>query len=93
MGTGDLSELALGWATYNGDQMSMYHVNAGVPKTLVRYLMAWCAESLYSGATANVLRAICATPTQSRTLASVQEGARGTPSRKRPSRRSGHISA
>jgi NAD+ synthase (glutamine-hydrolysing) len=36
VGTGDLSELALGWLTYNGDQMSMYHVNAGVPKTLVR---------------------------------------------------------
>lgn len=39
LGTGDLSELALGWATYNGDQMSMYGVNAGVPKTLVRYLV------------------------------------------------------
>jgi NAD+ synthase (glutamine-hydrolysing) len=62
VGTGDLSELALGWATYNGDQMSMYHVNAGVPKTLVRYLIAWSAESLYHGATAQVLRAICATP-------------------------------
>jgi NAD+ synthase (glutamine-hydrolysing) len=62
VGTGDLSELALGWATYNGDQMSMYHVNAGVPKTLVRYLIAWCAESLFHGATAQVLRAICATP-------------------------------
>ncbi len=41
LGTGDLSELALGWATYNGDHMSMYGVNAGVPKTLVRYLVRW----------------------------------------------------
>ncbi|MGI6108646.1 MAG: NAD(+) synthase [Eubacteriaceae bacterium] len=44
VGTGDLSELALGWATYNGDHMSMYGVNAGVPKTLVRYLVAWYAD-------------------------------------------------
>ncbi len=43
LGTGDLSELALGWATYNGDQMSMYGVNAGVPKTLVKYLVEWFA--------------------------------------------------
>lgn len=41
LGTGDLSELALGWATYNGDHISMYGVNAGVPKTLVRYLVRW----------------------------------------------------
>ena len=44
VGTGDLSELALGWATYNGDHMSMYGVNASVPKTLVRYLVTWVAE-------------------------------------------------
>ena len=44
VGTGDLSELALGWATYNGDHMSMYGVNAGVPKTLVRILVQWVAE-------------------------------------------------
>lgn len=43
LGTGDLSELALGWATYNGDHMSMYGVNAGVPKTLVKYLVRWYA--------------------------------------------------
>ena len=43
VGTGDLSELALGWATYNGDHMSMYGVNAGVPKTLVRVLVKWIA--------------------------------------------------
>ena len=44
VGTGDLSELALGWATYNGDHMSMYSVNGGVPKTLVRHLVAHCAD-------------------------------------------------
>lgn len=44
VGTGDLSELALGWATYNGDQMSMYGVNASVPKTLVKYLVKFVAE-------------------------------------------------
>lgn len=43
-GTGDLSEIALGWSTYNGDHMSMYAVNCGVPKTLIRYLIHWVAE-------------------------------------------------
>ena len=45
IGTGDLSELALGWATYNGDHMSMYGVNASIPKTLVRYLVNWVAQT------------------------------------------------
>lgn len=45
IGTGDMSELALGWATYNGDHMSMYGVNASVPKTLVRHLVRYCAEA------------------------------------------------
>lgn len=45
IGTGDLSELALGWSTYNGDHMSMYAVNCSIPKTLVRHLVAWFAES------------------------------------------------
>lgn len=49
IGTGDLSELALGWCTYNGDHMSMYGVNAGVPKTLVQYLVKWCARPEHSG--------------------------------------------
>lgn len=62
VGTGDLSELALGWCTYNGDHMSMYHVNAGVPKTLVRYLVAWAADAEFTGEAADVLRDICATP-------------------------------
>ena len=49
LGTGDLSELALGWATYNGDHMSMYGVNAGVPKTLVKYLVNYFAMSHEEG--------------------------------------------
>lgn len=49
VGTGDLSELALGWATYNGDHMSMYAVNASVPKTLVRHLVRWAADNHFDG--------------------------------------------
>lgn len=49
LGTGDLSELALGWATYNGDHMSMYNVNVSIPKTLVRHLVRWFAASLDDG--------------------------------------------
>ena len=45
IGTGDMSELALGWATYNGDHMSMYGVNASVPKTLVRHLVRYYADT------------------------------------------------
>lgn len=48
VGTGDLSELALGWCTYNGDHMSMYGVNAGVPKTLVRSLCKWAADNVFN---------------------------------------------
>lgn len=62
IGTGDLSELALGWCTYNGDHMSMYGVNASIPKTLVRYLISWCAEVEFSGTTSAILADICATP-------------------------------
>jgi len=62
VGTGDLSETALGWCTYNGDHMSMYHVNVGVPKTLVKYVIDWCAEELYAGDVAEVLRDVMATP-------------------------------
>lgn len=62
IGTGDLSELALGWCTYNGDHMSMYAVNTGVPKTLVRYLVEWCADAEFSGNIATILHDVCATP-------------------------------
>jgi NAD+ synthase (glutamine-hydrolysing) len=48
IGTGDLSELALGWATYNGDHMSMYGVNANLPKTLIRHVVAYCAKNAES---------------------------------------------
>ena len=61
IGTGDLSELALGWATYNGDHMSMYGVNAGVPKTLVRYLVRWFAMN-YEGKKKDILLDIIDTP-------------------------------
>ena len=62
IGTGDLSEAALGWMTFNGDHMSMYHVNAGVPKTLVRYLVQWAAEELFEGETRRILHDIVDTP-------------------------------
>lgn len=62
IGTGDLSELALGWATYNGDHMSMYGVNSGVPKTLVRYLVEWYAVTKASEAVGKVLADVLSTP-------------------------------
>jgi len=62
VGTGDLSELALGWTTYNGDHMSMYGVNGGVPKTLVRYLVKWAAGQYEGGDVAKILRDILDTP-------------------------------
>lgn len=58
IGTGDLSELALGWCTYNGDHMSMYGVNGGVPKTLVRSLVKWAAENRFEGMTGQDGRSI-----------------------------------
>ncbi len=61
VGTGDLSELALGWATYNGDHMSMYAVNADVPKTLVRHLVSFEAQRL-GGALDEALRDVLDTP-------------------------------
>ena len=74
VGTGDLSELALGWCTYNGDHMSMYGVNASVPKTLVRYLISWCAEVEFSGETASLLTDICATPVSPELLPPGEDG-------------------
>jgi len=62
LGTGDLSELALGWCTYNGDHMSMYNVNAGIPKTLVRTLVEWCADELFDKDLSVILNDICETP-------------------------------
>ena len=62
IGTGDMSELALGWATYNGDHMSMYGVNAGVPKTLVRHLVKYYADTCNNRELAEVLGDVLDTP-------------------------------
>ncbi len=62
VGTGDMSELALGWATYNGDHMSMYGVNASVPKTLVRYLVEYFADTTKDNKLSEVLKDILDTP-------------------------------
>src|SRR5437667_345553 len=64
LGTGDLSEQALGWATYGGDHMSHYGINAGVPKTLISELIRWAAEVIFKDEpeVARVLRAVLATP-------------------------------
>lgn len=62
IGTGDLSELALGWATYNGDHMSMYGVNASIPKTLIRYLLKYVAQHIVDETTKPTLLDIINTP-------------------------------
>lgn len=62
VGTGDLSELALGWCTYNGDHMSMYGVNSSIPKTLVRYLVKYYAENRCDDIVKPILLDICDTP-------------------------------
>ncbi len=60
VGTGDMSESALGWSTYNGDHMSMYAINSGIPKTLIRYLVEWAAEQYPD--ISSILHDILATP-------------------------------
>lgn len=62
VGTGDMSELALGWCTYNGDHMSMYAVNAGVPKTLVKFLIAWVRDNSSEQSIKSTLNKIIDTP-------------------------------
>lgn len=62
VGTGDLSESSLGWCTFNGDQMSMYHVNSGIPKTLISYMVQWCADELYGGVVSETLLDVLGTP-------------------------------
>ena len=74
VGTGDLSELALGWATYNGDQMSMYGVNASVPKTLVRHLVRWVADTESDEATRRTLLDILDTPVSPELLPAEADG-------------------
>jgi len=73
VGTGDLSELALGWATYNGDQMSMYGVNSGVPKTLVRYLVDWASHKTDQN-TEHILQDILNTPVSPELLPADNDG-------------------
>ena len=72
IGTGDMSELALGWATYNGDHMSMYGVNAGVPKTLVRHLVAYYADTCNNAELTAVLRDVLDTPVSPELLPPVE---------------------
>ena len=74
IGTGDLSELALGWCTYNGDHMSMYSVNGSVPKTLIRWVIATMAETPEFAASAAVLRDILDTPISPELLPPDAEG-------------------
>ncbi|MGI6259699.1 MAG: NAD(+) synthase [Anaerolineaceae bacterium] len=62
IGTGDLSEIALGWSTYNGDQMSMYNVNAGLPKSVLLRLLPWAAERLFGEAGLKIAENIAAAP-------------------------------
>ena len=74
IGTGDLSELALGWATYNGDHMSMYGVNASVPKTLVRHLVRHVADTTGSAALTRVLLDVLDTPVSPELLPAEDDG-------------------
>ena len=74
IGTGDLSELALGWATYNGDHMSMYGVNGSIPKTLVRHLVSYFAETTEDEAMAATLRDILDTPVSPELLPPDKDG-------------------
>ncbi|MFA9423954.1 MAG: NAD(+) synthase [Sedimentibacter sp.] len=74
VGTGDLSELALGWCTYNGDHMSMYGVNSSIPKTLVRYLVKWYAEKQTVGRIQDALLDVCQTPVSPELLPPDKQG-------------------
>jgi NAD+ synthase (glutamine-hydrolysing) len=74
VGTGDLSELALGFCTYAGDHMAMYNVNAGVPKTLVRQLVDWAASHGASTAEREVLESVLATPVSPELVPAAADG-------------------
>lgn len=74
IGTGDLSELALGWATYNGDHMSMYGVNADVPKTLIQGIVLWIADHHIDESSANILRDIVDTPISPELIPADEQG-------------------
>lgn len=74
VGTGDLSELALGWATYNGDHMSMYGVNADIPKTLIKHLVSWYAKNINEENTEIILNDIIGTPISPELIPADEEG-------------------
>lgn len=74
IGTGDMSEMALGWATYNGDHMSMYAVNIGVPKTLVRHLVQYCADIAETDALRRCLLDVLDTPVSPELLPPTGDG-------------------
>ena len=74
IGTGDMSELALGWATYNGDQMSMYGINSSVPKTLVKYMVEWYANNRAEGVLREALLDVVATPVSPELLPPSESG-------------------
>ncbi len=74
IGTGDMSELALGWCTYNADQMSMYGINAGIPKTLVRYMVEYEAENYFSTDIRAILCDIVDTPVSPELLPTDEDG-------------------
>ncbi len=74
VGTGDLSELALGWATYNGDHMSMYGVNASIPKTLVKHLVSWAARNMADEQSRITLMDIVDTPISPELIPADEQG-------------------
>jgi NAD+ synthase (glutamine-hydrolysing) len=74
IGTGDVSELALGWCTYNGDHMSMYNPNSSIPKTLVKFLVRWAAENEFEGEARRVLLDIVATEISPELLPAGEDG-------------------
>lgn len=74
IGTGDLSELALGWCTYNGDHMSMYSVNCSIPKTLVKFLVKWVADNMVDNKVKDILDRILDTPISPELLPPNAEG-------------------
>ena len=74
IGTGDMSELALGWATYNGDQMSMYGINSSVPKTLVKHMVEWYGTTRAEGALRDALLDVVATPVSPELLPATASG-------------------
>jgi len=74
IGTGDVSELALGWCTYNADHMSMYNPNVSIPKTLVRFLVKWAAENEFDGEVRKILLDVAATEISPELLPAGKDG-------------------